>query len=93
MAQEGLLTEILISQYFFVSHFPPPQQNCLAVHVPWSEIISASDSMISIGNNGTAGLKGVLIEMFCTLPCIHILQRGVSLIQEIMTLQHVAGIF
>lgn len=49
--------------------------------------------MISIGSNGTAGLKGVLIEMFCSLPCIHVLQRGVSLTQEVMTLQHVAGIF
>lgn len=49
--------------------------------------------MISIGNNVTDALKGVLIEMFCTLPCIHILQRGVSLTQEVMTLQHVAGIF
>lgn len=49
--------------------------------------------MVSIGNNYSAGLSGVLIEMFCTLPCIHILQRGVSVVQEVMTLQHVSGIF
>lgn len=30
--------------------------------------------MVSIGNDCSAGLSGVLIEMFSTLPCVHILQ-------------------